>query len=146
MIILRPYTNNDFQLMNQYFPSAEIGKYTNMGKYKLLSLLGIYKSYFMILLDDEQVIGCGVIRHKWSREIRCKSWWFYAIWINPIHRGNGYGKILMQELLSEVRKRGIKRIGLTVNENNIIAQKKNKKIGFVEIGKSKQQIIMQYDL
>ena len=52
----------------------------------------------------------------------------------------------MQELLSEVRKRGIKRIGLTVDENNIIAQNLYKKIGFVEIGKSKQQIIMQYDL
>ena len=146
MMILRPYTNNDFQLMNQCFPASEIGKYTNQGKYKLLSLLGIYRSHFMILIDSEQVIGCGVLRHKWSWEKRCKSWWFYAIWINPIHRGKGYGKILMQELLSEVRKRGIKQIGLTVDENNIIAQNLYKKIGFVEIGKSKQQIIMQYDL
>jgi ribosomal protein S18 acetylase RimI-like enzyme len=100
----------------------------------------------MILLDDEQVIGCGVIRHKWSREIRRKSWWLYAIWINPIHRGKGYGKILMQELLSEVKKRKIKQIGLTVDEDNIVAQNLYKKIGFVKIGKSKQQIIMRYDL
>lgn len=145
-MILRPYTNNDFPLMNQYFPAEEIGRYTNRGKYKLLSLLGIYKSHFMILLEDEQVFGCGVIRHKWSREIQRKSWWFYAIWINPIHRGKGYGKMLMQELLTEAKRREIKQISLTVDEDNIIARNLYTKIGFVELGKSKQQIIMQYDL
>lgn len=146
MMILRPYTNNDFHLINKFFPATEIGKYTNIGKYKLLSLLGIYKSYFMLLIDNEQVIGCGVLRHKWSREVQRKGWWLYAIWVNPIHRGNGYGKILMQRLLFEVKKRQIKQIGLTVDENNLVARNLYKKIGFVEIGKSEQQIIMQYDL
>ena len=146
MMILRPYTNTDFQLLNQYFPAAEIGKYTNKGKYNLLSLLGLYKSHFMVLIDNEQLIGCGVLRHKWSWEIRSKGWWFYAIWINPIHRGQGYGKFLMQELLSEIRKKETKQIYLNVDENNNVAQNLYKRIGFVEIGKSKQQIIMQYDL
>lgn len=146
MMILRPYTNKDFQLLNQYFPAVEIGKYTNKGRYKFLSLLGFYKSHFMVLIDNEQLIGCGVLRHKWSREVRNKGWWFYAIWINPIYRGKGYGFFLMQELLSEVKMKKIKQVGLTVDEDNKIARNLYKKIGFVEIGKNKQQIIMQYDL
>lgn len=146
MMILRPYTNNDFQIINQYFPATEIRKYVNKGKYKLLSLLGLYKSHFMLLIDNDQLLGCGVLRHKWSREVRSKGWWFYAIWINPIHRGNGYGKILMQELLLEVRKKKIKQIYLNVDEKNNVAQNLYKRIGFVEVGKSEQQIIMQYDL
>ena len=146
MMILRPYTNNDFQLLNQYFPAADIGKYTNKGRYKFLSLLGFYKSHFMVLIDNDQLIGCGVLRHKWSREVRRKGWWFYAIWINPIYRGKGYGKILMQELLLEVRKKKIKQIYLNVDKKNNVAQNLYKRIGFVEVGKSEQLIIMQYDL
>lgn len=147
MMILKPYVDADYPSVSQYFPKKEVDKYTNKGKYRLLSLLGIYKSQFMLLLqDNNEVIGCGVIRWKWSRELHKFGCWLYAIWISPAHRGNGASKVLMNLLLDEIRSKGEQKVYLTVAKDNIVAQNLYNKIGFVKIGENKIDNIMRYDL
>lgn len=144
-IQLRPYQTTDFKKVNRYFPKKEIDRYVNRGVV-ILSLLGIYKSFFRLLVDDKQLLGTGVIRWKYSRDTKRFGYWLYAIWIHPEFRGKGYGVVLMEHLFDELRMRNVKKVHLTVNNANTIAQNLYKKLGFVEIKQNKQYIVMQYDL
>lgn len=145
-IQLRPYQTTDFEKVNCYFPKKEIDRYVNGGGYLILSLLGIYKSFFRLLVDDKQLLGTGVIRWKYSRDTKRFGWWLYAIWIHPDFRGKGYGVVLMEQLFEELQMRNVKKVFLTVDNANTIAQNLYKKLGFVEIKQNKQYIVMQYDL
>ena len=146
MMILKPYADADYYSVSQYFPKKEIDKYMNRGRYGILSLFGIYKSHFYLLQDSSDVIGCGVIRRKWSRDTKRFGYWLYAIWIHPEFRGKGYGVVLMEHLFDELRMRNVKKVYLTVDNTNTIASNLYKKLGFVEIKQNKQYIVMQYDL
>ena len=130
MVTLVPYTDADFEAMNRYFPQKEIHKYTNRGGYAVLSLSGIYKSYFMLLKENDTILGCGVIRRKYSREIRRYSWWLYDIWVEPTLRGKGYGTQLMQSLIDELQRREVEKVYLVVANDNIRAQNLYRKMGF----------------
>lgn len=96
--------------------------------------------------DDDKVIGCGVIRWKWSREFYRFGWWLYAIWIHPNYRGTGKGVLLMTKLIEELKNKKIKEVLLNVDVTNTIAQKLYTKIGFYEIKRNANLIFMQYDL
>ena len=144
MMILKPYA--DYYSVSSYFPKKEIDKYMNRGRYGILSLFGIYKSHFYLLQDISDVIGCGVIRRKWSRDTKRFGEWLYAIWIHPDFRGKGYGVVLLEQLFEELQMRNVKKVFLTVDNANTIAQNLYKKLGFVEIKQNKQYIIMQYEL
>lgn len=146
MMILKPYADADYYSVSQYFLKKEIDCYVNRGGYLILSLLGIYKSFFRLLVDDKQLLGTGVIRWKYSRDTKRFGYWLYAIWIHPDFRGKGYGVVLMEYLFDELRMRNVKKVHLTVNNANTIAQNLYKKLGFVEIKQNKQYIVMQYDL
>lgn len=99
-----------------------------------------------MLVDDKQLLGTGVIRWKYSRDTKRFGYWLYAIWIHPDFRGKGYGVVLMEQLFEELQMRNVKKVFLTVDNANTIAQNLYKKLGFVEIKQNKQYIVMQYDL
>ncbi len=84
----------------------------------------------MLLKENDTILGCGVIRRKYSREIRRYSWWLYDIWVEPNHRGKGYGTQLMQSLMEELRRRDVKKVYLVVANDNIRAQNLYHKMGF----------------
>lgn len=143
---LRPYQTTDFEKVNRYFPKKEINRYVNGGGYLILSLLGIYRSFFRLLVDDKQLLGTGVIRWKYSRDTNRFGWWLYAIWINPNFRGQGLGMVLMEELFNELREKHVKRVYLTVRNNNSIAINLYNKLGFVTIKENSTYKVMQYEL
>lgn len=147
MIILKQYNDCDYSIIQDFFSKKEIDKYMNRGIYRILSLFAIYKSHFYLLWNNNEVIGCGVTRWKWSREFCCFGWWLYAIWIHPNYRGSGKGVILMTKLIEELKKqKKIKKILLNVDITNTIAKNLYKKIGFEEVKQVTNQIIMQYEL
>lgn len=146
MISLRPYRKTDFRLINRYCSKKEINSYINMGGYLILSLLGIYRSFFRLLVDGERLLGCGVIRWKWSKDTYCFGWWLYAIWIKPDFRGKGLGMVLMEKLFNELREKHIKRVYLTVHNNNSIAINLYNKLGFITIKENSTYRVMQYEL
>jgi len=146
MVELKAYSDSDYPAIKDYFSKKEIGKYTNRGGYKILSTFAMYKSNFYLLWEDDKVIGCGVIRWKYSREFKQFGWWLYAIWIHPQFRGTGKGLILMNKLIEELKRKRIKKVRLNVDADNFVAQGLYKKIGFNVLHQSKSQIYMQYDL
>lgn len=146
MMILKPYADADYYSVSQCFPKKEIARYTNRGGYRILSFFAIYKSHFYLLWDDRQIVGCGVIRWKWSRDTKSFGWWLYAIWIHPNSRGKGYGVLLIESLFKELRMRNIKEVYLTVDNSNTTAKKLYDKLGFKGIQEKNQYTVMQYEL
>lgn len=130
MPTLVPYTQADYAAVHAYFPDKEIRKYTNRGGYAMPSISRLYVSDFRLLKEGNTLLGCGVIRRKFSREIRRYSWWLYDIWIDPRQRGKGYGTELMQRLIAELRQRKVQRVYLVVADSNLRAQNLYRKIGF----------------
>lgn len=146
MPTLVPYTQADYAAVHAYFPDKEIRKYTNRGGYAILSLSTLYKSEFMLLKEGNTLLGCGVIRRKFSRDICRYSWWLYDIWIDPKQRGKGYGTQLMQCLIAELRRRQVQRVYLVVADNNLRAQNLYYKIGFTLYKQYPTDKILCYEL
>lgn len=146
MFTLTLYTSADRTALHTYFSDKEILKYTNRGGYAMISLSGVYKSYFMLLREGDTIIGCGVIRRKYSREIHAFSWWLYDIWIHPDQRGRGCGTVLMDLLIANLRQRGLQQVYLVVANTNLRAQNLYAKIGFVLHQQQPDDKILRYDL
>ncbi len=100
----------------------------------------------MLLKDGNTLLGCGVIRRKFSRDICRYSWWLYDIWIDPKQRGKGYGTQLMQCLIAELRKRQVQRVYLVVADNNLRAQNLYYKMGFTRYKQYPTDKILCYEL
>lgn len=112
----------------------------------MLSLLGIYRSYFMLLKDEKRLLGCGVIRYKYSCELHRFSWWLYDIYIQQDFRGKGYGIVLMEKLIIELRRMRVKCVYLVVDNTNLRAQNLYSKMGFVLYRQQTTNQILQYEL
>ncbi len=146
MPFLVAYTEADYAAVHTYFPDREIRKYTNRVGYAILSLSGLYRSWFMLFKEGDSLLGCGVIRHKFSREIGRYSWWLYDIWVDPQQRGKGYGTALMTSLLAELERRQVARVYLVVANSNLRAQNLYRKMGFTLYRQCATDKILCYEL
>ena len=70
------------------------------------------------------------------------EFWFYGIEVFKEKRGEGFGKILLKEMIQLTNKMGIKKIFLKVDEENIVAVNLYKQVGFVQIDIIKNNILM----
>jgi putative acetyltransferase len=84
---------------------------------------------FLVMLDDEKMIGTGAIRKLDSDICELKR-----LWLLTEYHGKGLGYLMLQELLSLAREQGYKRIRLETDpEAQCRALKFYKRIGFYEI-------------
>jgi putative acetyltransferase len=84
---------------------------------------------FLVLTDDEQLIGTGAIRRIDDRTCELKRLWL----LFPYH-GKGLGYRLLQELLAFARDRGYRRVRLeTDRDAQSRAYQLYKRLGFYEI-------------
>ncbi len=84
---------------------------------------------FLVMTDDEQIIGTGAIRKIDDRTCELKRLWL----LFPYH-GKGLGYRLLQQLLSFARDRGYQRIRLETDRNDQSrAYQLYKRLGFYEI-------------
>jgi len=79
-----------------------------------------------ILLLDEEVIGVAEYIRKFTGE----EVFLYGISIKKGYRKHGYGKKILKKSIEEFRKYNIKKITLTVSEENLEAIELYKKLGF----------------
>ena len=87
------------------------------------------KGIFLVMTDDDQIIGTGAIRRIDDEFCELKR-----LWLLFEYHGQGLGYRLMQELLSFARKQGYSRIRLeTDREHQNRAFNFYKRIGFNEI-------------
>ncbi|MBN2117957.1 MAG: GNAT family N-acetyltransferase [Anaerolineales bacterium] len=84
---------------------------------------------FLVLIDDDQIIGTGAVR-KLDDEI-CE---LKRVWLLFEYHGQGLGYRMMQELLSFARAKGYKRMRLETDQGHQNrAFEFYKRLGFYEI-------------
>lgn len=89
--------------------------------------------YFIIKADDE-FIGYIAVRPK-GREL-----FLSKIYVKSSRRGKGYGKKAVQFAEKLAKEKGLNKIVLTVNKNNVNSIKAYEKIGFKNVGSLIQDI------
>ncbi|MGN6177654.1 MAG: GNAT family N-acetyltransferase [Mucilaginibacter sp.] len=93
-----------------------------------------------VLVDSNQVIGYGHLDRENDR-----TW--LGIAIAEEHQGKGYGKLLMNFLISKATENKINCIHLTVDADNINAKHLYEKIGFSVVKQLNDSVIlMDYKL
>ncbi len=101
---------------------------------------------FLVMLDNEEIIGTGAIRRHEDDICELKRLWFLQE-----YQGKRLGYQMLQELLVFARDMGYRRIRL---ETHVVYQKRAvefyKRIGFVEIpipnASEDEDILMEMDL
>lgn len=98
-------------------------------------MLDIQKNYFdnggifLVMTDDQELIGTGAIRKFDDETCELKRLWFL-----PSHHGRGLGYQMIQKLLGIARQMGYQKVRL---ETDPITQKRAydlyKRLGFVEL-------------
>ncbi len=83
---------------------------------------------FLVLTDDERVVGTGAIRRLDDETCELKRMWFL-----PPYRGRGYGMMMSEMLLDFARAAGYRRIRLDSAEILTAAHKMYLRLGFYPI-------------
>lgn len=114
---------NFFKENDQYFFDP-FSKYVNIDTYmdKIFHLADIF---IMGTLDNIEGMAIAYINQEKIAHLQ-------MLVVNPKYQRKGLGKRLCQEFISESKKRKMKKCVLTVDKENIIAEKMYKQIGFYE--------------
>lgn len=72
----------------------------------------------LILLDNDELIGFISIFEHDCDERKNLSPWYATMFVKKEYRGNGYSKILNNEILKEAKSRGFKRLYLKTTLDN----------------------------
>ena len=80
------------------------------------------------LLEDSEVVGFALVRCV-SDEAE-----LLFIVVGTSHRCSGLGTMLLESLLEEIGKRGIRTLFLEVSDANLAAQNLYEKLGFERVG------------
>lgn len=101
------------------------------------------RSRAFFIYDEEIPIGMGLYYDCPERV----SYDISQIFIDERYQGRGYGKAAMQLLLDEMKLDGkYKKVMLCYIAGNDIAQNMYKQLGFVEIGRDEDEIVMEMTL
>lgn len=87
--------------------------------------------YLMLLEEQENGAGVGMIWFGEVREDDTTSAFLYDLYIDPAWRRRGFAQAALALLLEEIRLRGIASLSLNVFAGNAAAQALYRKAGFV---------------
>ncbi|MBQ7579579.1 MAG: ribosomal protein S18-alanine N-acetyltransferase [Clostridia bacterium] len=123
MVKIRRATSGDFDAI------WELEK-TTFGEETEESLKRALKSrtfVYFVMIDDDEIIGyAGLNELLGEAEI-------LTIMIEKSHRQQGYGKMMLEKLLSHAKNNGAEKIFLEVDEHNSVANKLYSSFGFKEL-------------
>ena len=90
------------------------------------------------LYDSGKPVGIGKIRHELTENSR-KNGGNIGYAISRLHRGRGYGYLLLKLLLKEAHRIGVKEILLTIDKNNVPSKTVCEKNGGVLIDENEER-------
>ena len=61
-------------------------------------------------------------------------WWVFSMWVDPVHRGTGTGRALLEAVLAYARSRGATEVILDVTDGNDAARGLYERYGFADTG------------
>lgn len=133
-------------IVNEMYGAAS-KKLTNFGLYKVLTIVGVFKSYLFLYMSDDKIIhGGGAILKKLNLSTLKIEIWIAGIYVIEQYRRQNHGSKLMNLLFDECKARGYNDIYLYVDKNNIAANNLYLKLGFQIIGTYKHYFKMVYSI
>lgn len=101
------------------------------------------RSCAFVIYDEETPVGMGLYYDcpEWN------SYDFSQLFIDERYQGRGYGKAAAQLMLDEMRKDGrYGKVVLCYIEGNNAARRLYAQLGFAEVGRDEDEIIMEMSL
>ena len=93
---------------------------------------------FVLLLEEEgQTIGFGVISFAWTLEHGGKSAWLDELYVQPGYRNEGLGSKIIDRALKDAQISGCRALDLEVDVGNNRAEKLYKRYGFKQIERTR---------
>ncbi len=113
--------------IDSYIICNNVGVHGETARLMLDKIIG--EKYVASIKIEQKIIACGygAIENDYVG--------FFDIVVDKNHRGNGFGRVIMNALIHEARSNGIKNGYLQVVSNNLIAKKLYESIGFKSIYK-----------
>lgn len=126
------YVNGDYDMDYEEFPQYLEKRY-NMGKGINLEPHLVPQTMYWLFIDDSPV-GIGKLRDYLNDNLK-RIGGHIGYTIRPNERRNGYGKIILLELLKKAKEKGIDEVLITCREDNAASRKviKNNGCELVEI-------------
>ena len=95
----------------------------------------------LMITKDDNIIGYLLLSFTYSNEVGGMVVWIEELFILEQHRGNGYGKRVLQWVISSYSNKA-KRFRLEVTEENTLAKKLYQSMGFSNL--SYEQMTLEY--
>jgi len=104
------------------------------GRHKILKDIDAYYDYFLCLMDENEIAGTVALKKISNHKCELRS-----LYLLDKYHGKGYGKKLMQNVLSFAKEKGYSEILLdTIEADSKKAIGLYKRFGFVETEKYKE--------
>ena len=89
--------------------------------------------FYLVALDQGEVVGCLAITYEWSDWRNSLFWWIQSVFVMPSHRAKGVFTAMYSHVKSlAASKTGVCGIRLYVEKDNTTAQQTYKKLGMIE--------------
>lgn len=111
-------------LMPQMSPNAK-----NLSKKELEKIVRDKNIYLLVLRNNTRIVASATLAivHTPSNVLGFVE----DVVVDEEFRGNGYGRLLVQEIINVAKKSGVKQIKLQSNSRRAVANILYKKLGFV---------------
>ncbi len=83
---------------------------------------GYVPDTYFVLYIDEVPVGVAKLRH-YLNDFLLKRGGHIGYGVRPSCRGHGYGKVLLTEVLKKAREKGIEKVLITINKDNLPSRK-----------------------
>lgn len=130
---LVPVTQSFQSLIDQWFTAdvagqKELSSYMNLESW--MNLLHSSTRWAWIAYEGDEAIGFLDLEKAGIKG-------YFSVYLAPQYRGQGKSRLLLQTLIEEASKHGIKQLEAGAEESNIASQKALLAIGFTENGRDK---------
>ncbi len=89
--------------------------------------------FYLVALDQGEVVGCLAITYEWSDWRNNLFWWIQSVFVAPSHRAKGVFTAMYSHVKSLASsKTDVCGIRLYVEKDNTTAQQTYKKLGMIE--------------
>lgn len=91
------------------------------------------KGFYLVAVENDQVIGCLAVTYEWSDWRNGLFWWIQSVYVEDAHRGRG----VFSAMYAEVKRLALEDstacgIRLYVERDNHRAQRTYLKLGMIE--------------
>lgn len=100
------------------------------------------RGFMLLLINDGEIIGISAAMFHQAKRSRHNAD-IYWVFVNKNHRGKGYSKMLLTEVMNRIKQNPeIRKISLNVNATQEVAIKIYKQLGFTQTGYYKEELLI----